>query len=90
MSKEKDIIVSGVMFLVALEAYTRLSVMASGKILGVCGPLLRFANALVAAVLISATILSVVISFIYFKNFSQKICEPFLGEASETNEEDEE
>jgi len=87
MSKEKDIVVSGVMFLVALQAFERLSIMASGKIMGVCDPLLRFGNSLVAATLIAAILLSTIISFIYFRNFSQEICEPFLPDEEESEEE---
>jgi hypothetical protein len=82
MSKEQDIVVSGVMFLVALQAYQRLSIMASGKILGICSPSMRFVNAFVASMLIAAISLSTIISFIYFRNFSNKICEPFLDDES--------
>lgn len=80
-SKEKDIIVSGVMFLVALQAFSRLSVMASGKMaLCGCGPFVRFANYMFIAVLIAAVSLSFTISIFYFKSFSHKICHPFTEE----------
>lgn len=90
-SKEKDIIVSGVMFLVALQAFSRLSVMASGKmVLCGCGPFVRFANYLFIAVLIAAVSLSFTISIFYFKSFSHKICHPFIDEEDEKKEEVEE
>lgn len=87
-SKEKDIIVSGVMFLVALQAFSRLSIMASGKmVLCGCGPFVRFANYLFIAVLIAAVSLSFTISIFYFKSFSHKICHPFIDEKDGENEE---
>lgn len=95
-SKEKDILVSGVMFLVALQAFSRLSVMASGKmVLCGCGPFVRFANYMFIAVLIAAVSLSFTVSIFYFKSFSHKICHPFIDredeeEAEKVTEEDEE
>lgn len=87
MSKEKDIVVSGVMFLVALQAYSRLSVLASGKIMGVCSPTLRFINSLFAAVLVAAISLSFTISIFYFKSFSHKVCHPFIDRDKDSDEE---
>lgn len=84
MSKEKDILVSGVMFLVALQSFSRLSMMAAGKMpLCGCGTWVRFVNSLFVAVLIAAVSLSFTISAIYFKRFSHQMCEPFLGEEEE-------
>jgi len=91
-SKEKDILVSGVMFLVALQTFSRLSIIASGKmVLCGCHPLVRFANYMFIAVLIAAVSLSFTISIFYFKSFSHKICHPFIDrENSEEETEDEE
>lgn len=90
MSKERDIIVSGVMFLVALESYKVFMSLSAGKIMAVCDPVLRFSNSLMAAVLIAATSFSVLISFWYFKKFSHQACDPFIGEDEEENEDEEE
>lgn len=87
MSKEKDIVVSGVMFLVALQAYSRLSILASGKIMGVCSPTLRFLNSLFAAVLVAAISLSFTISLFYFKSFSHKVCQPLIDGEDGTEED---
>ncbi len=86
MSKEQDALVSGVMFLVAIKSFEAITELSVKQMVGVCSPELRFTNSLLLAVLVAAGVLSTLISFIYFKAFSQKICEPFLG-GSEDEEE---
>jgi len=89
-SKEKDILVSGVMFLVALQAFSRLSIIASSDmVLCGCHPLVRFANYLFIAVLIAAVSLSFTVSIFYFKSFSHKICQPFLDNKESEKAEEE-
>lgn len=87
-TKEMDLIVSGVMFLVALQAFSRLSIIASGKmVLCGCGPLVRFANYMFIAVLIAAVSLSFTVSIFYFKSFSHKVCHPLTDEGVEKEDE---
>ncbi|PSH00595.1 MAG: hypothetical protein BRC30_02685 [Nanohaloarchaea archaeon SW_7_46_7] len=89
-SKEKDILVSGVMFLVALQAFSRLSIIASGDmVLCGCHPVVRFANYLFIAVLIAAVSLSFTVSIFYFKSFSHKICQPFIDDRESKEAEEE-
>ncbi|MFB6181091.1 MAG: hypothetical protein ABEJ93_04390 [Candidatus Nanohalobium sp.] len=79
MEKEyKDLLVSGLMFLVAVQSFRLLNYLGGGKMLGVCDPSLRFANALVAGVLVAGVILSASISFVYFKDYTQEICKPVI------------
>jgi len=82
MSKEKDIVVSGVMFLVGMEAYKSLLALMSYTYCG-CGPVERFMAYLVAGTLVAASAISITVSFGYFKRFSHKACAHFKEDDGE-------
>lgn len=71
---DRDITISGVLFLVAAKSFElSYSLMRSGFMKN-CAGLERFANSLIMIVLISATAISALLSFWYFKEFSQQFC----------------
>lgn len=82
MSQEKDILVSGVMFLVGIESYKALISLLSYNLCG-CDVFTRFIAYLVIGTLIAASAISLTVSFGYFKNFSHKVCEPYLENSEE-------
>lgn len=85
MSKEKDIVVSGIMFLVGMEAYKSLIALLSYNLCG-CDLITRFIGYLVAGTLVAASAISLTVSFGYFKKFSHKVCQPYLGNDDEEEE----
>lgn len=86
MSKEKDIVVSGIMFLVGMEAYKSLVGLLSYPLCS-CDMITRFMAYLVAGTLVAASAISLTVSFGYFKKFSHKACHPYLNRDDEEEEE---
>ncbi|MFQ3307960.1 MAG: hypothetical protein ACI977_000175 [Candidatus Nanohaloarchaea archaeon] len=82
MSKEKDIVVSGIMFLVGIESYKTLFTILSYNLCG-CDTLTRFAAYLIMGTLVAASAISLTVSFGYFKRFSHKVCDLYLEESKE-------
>lgn len=85
MSKEKDIVVSGIMFLVGMEAYKSLVALMSYSYCQ-CGPVTTFMAYLVAGTLVAASAISITVSFGYFKRFSHKACHHFMEDDEEEEE----
>lgn len=79
MSQEKDIVVSGIMFLVGLESYKALVTLLSYNLCG-CDLATKFIAYLVVGTLVAASAISLTVSFGYFKRFSHKALQRYLNE----------
>jgi hypothetical protein len=82
MSQEKDILVSGVMFLVGIESYKALVTLLSYNLCG-CDLITRFVAYLAMGTLVAASVISLTVSIGYFKKFSHEVCKPYLESSEE-------
>lgn len=75
MEKSDSLIaISGVLFLVAVKSFELTYGLYGSGFIANCSGLERFFNSLVMIVLISGTSISSLLSFWYFKRFSQMFC----------------
>lgn len=71
---DRDIAISGLLFLVALKSFEMSYSLNRMGFLAQCSGPERFADSLIMVVLISGTAIASILSFWYFKEFTQKFC----------------
>ena len=68
MSSEKDLAVSGIMFLTSLKSFEVFNQLSPG-VLTTCDPTMRFGSSLILSILVVAMLASLTLSGVYFKKF---------------------